>query len=67
MFVINFLLDCPRRASGARTAQLSKKMMTNLSENGYIHEFGFRAYECFVKAKLSIQYDTLVFINSNSA
>jgi hypothetical protein len=38
MFVINFLLDIERRARGARTAQLSKKMMTNLSENGYIHK-----------------------------
>ena len=43
MFIINFLLDCARGARGARTAQSSKKMMTNLSENGYIHEFGFNA------------------------
>ena len=49
MFVINFLRDCARRAHGARTAQLSKKMMTNLSENGYIHEFGFRSYILVVK------------------
>ena len=41
MFLINFLLDWARRARGARTAQSSKKVMTNLSENGYIHEFGF--------------------------
>jgi hypothetical protein len=41
MFVINFLLDCARRARGARTEQSSKKIMTNLLENGYIHEFGF--------------------------
>ena len=41
MFIINCLLYCTRRAHGARTAQSSKKMMTNLSENGYIHEFGF--------------------------
>jgi hypothetical protein len=41
MLVINFLLDCERRARGARMAQWSKKMMTNFSENGYIHEFGF--------------------------
>ena len=41
MFVINFLLNCVRRGCGARMAQSSKKMMTNLSENGYIHKFGF--------------------------
>ena len=44
MFVINFLLDCAQRARGACTAQLSKKMMTNLSENGHIHEFVFNCY-----------------------
>ena len=41
MLVINFVLCCARRARSARTAQSSNKMMTNFSENGYIHEFGF--------------------------
>ena len=36
MFVINFLLDCARRAPGARTAKSGKKMMTNPAENGYL-------------------------------
>ena len=39
MFVINLLLDWARRARG--TSKSSKKMMSNLSENGYIHKFGF--------------------------
>ena len=36
MSVINFLIYY-----AARMPQSSKKMTTNLSENGYIHEFGF--------------------------
>ena len=51
MFVINFLLDCARRTRGARTAQSSKKMMTNLSENGYILEFGFNTITKVKKKK----------------
>ena len=38
------------RASGARTAQSSKKMMTNFSENGYIHEIGFSENSNFINS-----------------
>ena len=41
MLIFNFVLYCVRRARGARTAQSSIKLMTNSSENGYIHQFGF--------------------------
>ena len=54
MFLIKFLLDCARQACGACTAQSSKKMMASLSENGYIHEFGFIKKTDFSQASLFI-------------